>query len=117
MSESSPESYSLAARAGDSFRRVLTWSEDDGTPIDLTSASVEWAIATGVTSFQYEDTAEAGITDATAGVVTLALTPIQTRELVATGYTWRYEVTITLADSSRETILHGVLSVAREAAE
>jgi len=32
MSESSPESYSLAARAGDSFRRVLTWSEDDGTP-------------------------------------------------------------------------------------
>jgi hypothetical protein len=95
----------------------LTWSEDDGTPIDLTGASVEWSLVAGATEFQYIDSAEAGITDATAGVVTLALTPTQTRELVATGYTWRYEVTITLADSSRETILHGVLSIAREAAE
>jgi len=38
MSEAAPVPFDLAARAGDSFRRVLTWTEDDGTPIDLTSA-------------------------------------------------------------------------------
>jgi len=114
MSEAAPVPFDLAARAGDSFRRVLTWSEDDGTPIDLTSASVEWSLVTGATEFQYMDSAEAGVTDATAGEVTLALTPTQTREVAATGYTCRYEVTVTLADSSRETLLHGVLSVARE---
>jgi len=112
---SAPTPFTLYARAGDSFTRTLTWTDDAGVPIDLTDASVEWALAGRYSDpivYQYEDTDEAEITDEAAGVVTLSLTAEQTRELA--GRDWRYEVTLTFADETRVTILDGVLVVAPE---
>jgi len=116
VSETAPTPYALVARAGDTFTRVLTWAENDGTtPKDLTDASVEFSLASRYADpiiYQYEDTDEASITDEAGGVITLALSPEQTRELA--GRTWRYEVTVSLADESRITLLDGTLTVSPE---
>ena len=111
----STEAYALHARAGDTFKRTLTWTEDDGTPINLTGASVEWSLAARATEYQYEDVTQASISDPIAGEITLALTPTETRALY--GHAWSYEVTITLLDTTRTTILEGVLTVGREFVE
>jgi hypothetical protein len=113
---SAPIPYPLWARAGDSFTRTLTWTEDDGiTPVDLTDASVEFSLASRFADpivYQFEDTDEASVTSEAGGVITLALSPEQTRELF--GRVWRYEVTVTLADESRITLLDGTLTVSAE---
>lgn len=108
--------YTLTARAGDSFSRPLRLFEDDGsTPIDLTGASVEWAIAArgGGHEAQWVDDEHVSITNAPAGRIALSLTPAETREFY--GRSWRYEVTVAFADGSRLTVLEGVFSVNREA--
>ena len=116
MSDTAPTPYTLVARAGDTFTRVLTWTESDGTTaIDLTGASVEWSLTDGTTVITYEDETEASITTPASGEVTLALTPTQTRALF--GSAWRYEVTITDAGGLRTTLIEGLLTVGREVAE
>ena len=115
MSDTAPTPYALIARAGDTFTRTLTWTDADGDPVDLTDASVEFSLASRYADpiiYQYEDTDEASITDEAGGVITLALSPEQTRELA--GRAWRYEVTVTLADESRITLLDGTLAVSPE---
>lgn len=113
MSELGSKPYTLIARAGDTFARVIEWFENDGvTPIDLTGSSVEWSLVSGDTETQYVDAVEASITNAIASEIRLVLTPSQTRALF--GRLWRTEVTVTLADASRETLLHGFLSIERE---
>jgi hypothetical protein len=112
MSETSSSPYNLVARAGDSFERTLTWTEDNGTPISLVGASVEWSLSNGSVETKYEDSAEASITDDANGEVQLSLTPTQTRALYGT--VWQYEVTITFASGTRTTILDGSLMVGAE---
>lgn len=107
-----PTSFPLEARAGDTFTRVLTWTDDDSTAYDLTGGSVEFSLKAGTTEYQYEDDAHASITDAAAGEVTLVFTPTETRALH--GLAWWYEVTVTLVDTTRTTILEGILSVTGE---
>lgn len=105
----------LDGRAGDSLKRVVTWTDSEDTPIDLTDASVEWGLRNGLTTRQYIDAAQAQVTNAATGEITLALTPTETRELA--GKLWKYELTVTLADETRTTILHGFLSLEREVVE
>jgi len=115
VSDTAPTPYTLVARAGDTFTRVLTWTESDGTAIDLTGGSVEWSLTDGTTTTTYEDETEASITTPASGEITLALTPTQTRALF--GSVWRYEVTITDSGGLRTTLLEGLLTVGREVAE
>jgi len=105
-------SHRMFTRAGDTFTRIITWTEDDGTPIDLTSASVEWSLVGGGIQQQYVDSPEASITNAAGGEVSLVLTPTQTRSLA--GGTHAYELTVTMVDATRITLLFGSLSVERE---
>lgn len=111
--------FDPAARRGDSFTRTLRYLEDDGTTaIDLTGASVEWGLAPvpdGSPKLQFVDDASASITNPGAGTIVLALTPIQTRALKARAYA--FEVTITYAGGTRETILDGFLPVSQEVVE
>jgi hypothetical protein len=115
MSERAPVPYDLVARAGDTFARILTWFEDDGTtPVNLTGASVEWSLVSGTHEFPYVDVAQASITTAASGIITLTLTPTLTRALFALRRSWSYEVTVTDAGGVRTTLLDGTLSVLRE---
>ena len=115
MSETAAAAFDLVARAGDTFARVLTWLEDDGTtPVNLTGASVEWSLVSGATETKYEDVAQASITTAASGIITLALTPAELRALFALSQSWSYEVTVTDAGGVRTTLLDGTLSVLRE---
>jgi hypothetical protein len=112
-------SFDPAARRGDSFTRTLRYLEDNGTtPIDLTNASVEWGLAPvpdGLPKLQFIDDASASITNAAQGTIVLSLTPVQTRALKARAYA--FEVTITYAGGTRETILDGFLPVVQEVVE
>jgi hypothetical protein len=112
-------SFDPGARRGDSFTRTLRYLEDNGTtPIDLTGASVEWGLAPvpdGTPKLQFVDDSSASITDEAQGTIVLALTPIQTRALKARAYA--FEVTLTYAGGTRETILDGFLPVTQEVVE
>jgi hypothetical protein len=112
--------FDPGARRGDSFVRTLTYSTDATPPvaIDLTGASVEWGLAPvpdGAPKLQFIDDASAAITNPSGGVITLTLTPVQTRALKARAYA--FEVTITYATGQRETILDGFLPVSQEVVE
>ena len=108
--------HRMVARAGDTFTRIVTWTEDDGTPIDLTGASVEWSLAGHGKDVgkdvQYVDSPEASLVDPAGGKTRLHLTVLQTRDLA--GVTMEYELTITLVDATRVTIMSGWLPVERE---
>jgi hypothetical protein len=111
-------SYPMSVRAGDSFRRVVTWSEDDGvTPIVLTGCSVEWSLYNGSTRITFEDDESASITDGAGGEITLFLSDSDTRSLRNAGLSvFRYELSITFTNGDRETILYGFFSVDWEVA-
>lgn len=110
--ESPAAPHRMVARAGDTFTRIITWTEDDGTPIDLTGASVEWSLAGHGKDVQYVDSPEASLLDPAAAKTRLHLTVLQTRDLA--GLTMEYELTITLVDATRVTIMSGWLPVERE---
>jgi hypothetical protein len=112
--------FDPGARRGDTFVRTLTYTTDATPPvaINLTGASVEWGLAPipgGSPKLQFIDDASASITNPTGGVITLTLSAVQTRELKARAYA--FEVTITYANGTRETILDGFLSVSEEVVE
>lgn len=107
--------YGLYGRAGDTFPFTILATDNDGTAINLTGASVEWNLANGTTEHQYVDAAQCSISDPTEGTITLALTPTETRALA--GLIWRYEITITYSDGTRQTVLHGFMSFASEVIE
>jgi hypothetical protein len=107
----------MNARAGDTFVRVLTWtSQADGTPISLAGATVEWSLKNGETEHSYSTAPQVAITDAAAGEITLTLSPEETRAMRQTDLLrkWWYEVTVTLADTSRVTILEGSIRMRDE---
>lgn len=97
---------------GDTFSRVLTWTDNADTPYDLTGASVEWALKGGTTEHQWQNDAHVSITDAAAGEITLLLTAEETREM--SGRSWKYEVTVTFAGGECETILDGIITITSE---
>lgn len=107
--------HGLHARAGDTFAYTILAADADGVAIDLTGGSVEWSIKSGDIEHQYIDNAQASITTPASGEITLTLTPTETRALA--GLIWRYEITITYVDGTRQTVLHGFLSFASEVIE
>jgi hypothetical protein len=112
--------FDPGARRGDTFARTLTYSTDAVPPvaINLSGASVEWGLAPvpdGAPKLQFVDDSSASITNAAGGVISLTLSPVQTRALKARAYA--FEVTLTYADGTRETILDGFLPVSQEVVE
>lgn len=114
-----PALVTLAVRQGDSWSRVLTLTEDDGsTPIDLTGCSVEFSIAKArrkSPSWTFVDAEQATVTDPAGGEITLSLGPDDSRAFGKLEEL-EYEVTVTFADGSRVTVLEGALSVRLEVA-
>jgi archaellin len=111
--------YVMTAKAGDTFERVLTWtSQVGGAPIDLTDASVEWSLRNGDTVLSYFDAPQVVITDATAGEITLTLSDVETRTMheAHLNRKWSYEVTVTMADGTRTTLLEGSIRMRDEVA-
>jgi hypothetical protein len=106
-----PEPYSLWARAGNTFRRIVTWTDANDTPIDLTGASVEWNLKDKDNLFEFKDDASVSIVDPLAGSILIHLSPEQTRELQPR--VWRYELIVTFNDGFRITILDGFLSTSK----
>lgn len=109
--------FDPGARQGDTFARELTFSTLAVPPvaINLTGASVEWGLAPvpdGAPKLQFIDDASASISNAAGGVISLLLSHVQTRALLARAYA--FEVTLTYADGTRKTILDGFLPVSQE---
>lgn len=104
--------YDLHARQSDTFIFSPEFSEDDGTPLDLTDASVEFAFAVvkgRSPSFKYD---EAPYVTTSGATVNIEIPVEETR-------TWRhrryfYELTITLADGERFTPVEGRLIVGED---
>lgn len=103
-------------KQGDGADFTATYQEDDGTPIDLTGYSVELAIARkrGGTALQrWTGAPQVEISDAENGVVTVSLTPDETR-VWGRATSLVYEITVTPAGGQSVTILEGPLSVRLE---
>lgn len=105
-------------KQGDDATFTATYQEDDGSGIDLTGASVELSIAKDrrkTPAWTFTDAPEVEISDPENGVVSVHLSAEQTRawgkltSLV-------YEITVTLSDGERITILEGPISVRLEVA-
>jgi hypothetical protein len=107
----------LRARQGDTFHTTLRLSQN-GTPLNLTGADVEFAFAPtpgGAPAYQYDEAPEAAITNPTQGEIQLNLDYDLTRTITARN--WFYEVTLTFPNDTRKTILSGFLIVEQEIVE
>ena len=103
--------YDMEAKQGDTFLRTLTYQDDSGTPIDITGAEAEFSLAPsrgGRPMFTYtqDDYLTVGTTD---GVIIIEIPYTVTDN-------WNlprlfYEVTLTLTDGKRLTILEGKLKI------
>ena len=113
--------FTLQARAGDTFRRVITWTDKQtGDAINLTGAVVEWSLKRGEVEHQYLGAPQATVTDAASGEVKLELSYEETRALRAQSRAWLYEVTIQLPGTpldDRTTILEGAFLISKELVE
>lgn len=118
MSESAPTPYTLTLRRGDTWTRTITWTEDDGTAIDLTGYTVSFVIGRGFnddTATEYTQADSEVSVSAADGEVTITLSPAQTRALTKRVY--QYELTVTSAGGVATTILDGLLMVEPEVSE
>lgn len=103
-------------KQGDGADFTATYTEDDDTPIDLTGYSVELSIARkrGGTALQRWTAApQVAITDAANGVVTVSLTPGETRAW-GRNTSLVFELTVTPPGGQSITILEGPISVRLE---
>lgn len=103
--------YDMEHKQGDTFIRTLTYQDDNGDPIDVTGAEVEFSLAPSrggrpIFTYTQDDYITVGTTD---GVVVIEVPFTQTK-------LWEvprlfYEVTITFPDSRRVTILEGRIRI------
>jgi len=109
---SDPARHDFAARQGDTSDRGITLTEDDGTPVDLTDAEIEFSFAVSAgrsPSFTYT----------TADYITLTAPAdggfeIDVPASVTAGWPPRrylHELSITLASGRRFTLMQGHLDV------
>jgi hypothetical protein len=99
---------------GDDARLELTLLDRDGTPLDLTGATLTWGMAPRRSSDAAltktsEDASEIEITDAVAGRAIVKLLADDTDDLSETVYL--HELKITDATGKTETLLTGTLTV------
>ena len=111
----------LHARAGDTFRRTLTWTDKTSSePINLTGATIEWSLKRGELEHQFLTPPQVQILDEEGGVFQLELSYVQTRELFLESRMWQYEVTVQQPNTpfdDRTTVVEGFLRIARELVE
>lgn len=103
-------------KQGDGADFTASYQEDDGTPIDLTGYAVELSIARkrGSTHLQRWTAApQVEISDAENGVVTVSLTPGETRAW-GRNTSLVFELTVTPPGGQSITILEGPISVRLE---
>jgi hypothetical protein len=100
--------------AGDSKNVVITVSNDEGIALNLTGASVKWALKKRVTSTENElyktNTDGITITDAANGVITIKLVPVDTTTLNGT---YHHECEVTDANGNVSTVTVGSASISR----
>lgn len=113
-----PPLTALELKVGDSETLQLLVSEDDGSPIDLSSFTAEFSVNKGrkggIGSFTYLSTDDDPVVSVESGspldYVELRITPEMTRDWTGgKGTTLQYEVTITDPSGVRRSILDGEL--------
>jgi hypothetical protein len=105
-----PKTYDFCGIADDDHAVSFIWTENDGTPIDLTGAAARMDLRELVTDVAVAQSMSGGITDATNGVIIFTLTDTQTALLLpraVTSQTWVYSVKLTYADLTEQTIVTG----------
>lgn len=77
--------YNLYVEQGTTFSKTITWKDSVGNPIDLTGYSAELQIRASVesTTTFLSLTSTAGITLQPAGLISILITPAQTRTINA----------------------------------
>ena len=108
--------HPFTARAGDTFTRIITWTDENDTPINLTDAIIEWSLKRGNQTHQWINESQALVTNAENGEITLHLTYEETRQLRNESRLWWYELTVGFP-ATRTTILEGTLTIDRELVE
>ena len=98
--------------AGDTLRITETITEPDGSPKNLTGATVEWAVARYATESPVLDASDADVTldvtDAAAGIVTVAVAADVTADMNGE-YIHEFRVTDQAGD--QDTVTRGTLDV------
>lgn len=114
--------YDIYVEQGASWERVVTLADSAGTAIDLTGATVTGQIRETYSSETVIQTITGAVTDATAGQITLSMTPAETSAIPvndATTYTrpttkYVYDVEVLKADSTVIRLLEGVAEISPE---
>lgn len=107
---SCPGTDSPCAIAGDDLYYDVTFSEADGTPIDLTGATAAMDLRESVTSGSVAQAMSGGITVPANGQMRFTLTDTETAALLPraeASKTFAFSVKITYSDATEETILTG----------
>jgi len=108
---------SLSAYQGDTYVLSVTWKDSDGNVRDITGASAEFGMAPSPgssSSFQYSDSDYLTITGA-SGKIELEIPHTETRKWDDKRY--HVELTVTLTDGTRTTIMRGILRAYPEIVE
>lgn len=107
LPEPSLPTYDIQLKKGDAFAEEFTFSNDDGTPIDLTGYTFDAHVHKGKHQPELVDDFTITETDLVNGVISLSLTPEQTGELEAT-YSYVYHLYWTPnGESDSVAVLHG----------
>ncbi len=108
-----PGKMTMRIRRGDSYAAVATWTRGaPAVPVDLAGATVAAQIRADADSSAILATIAATVTNAAGGVITLALTPVQTAALTPGVAVWDLQVSLSPTDV--HTILAGPVIVERD---
>jgi hypothetical protein len=99
-----PADQPITLKRGDDFNRLVTFTDDTATPINITSYTLSAAVVTLTGDIPITITP----VNLTLGQVNILLTDSQTALIPATGSTWYFKWTIT--DQTR-TVLEGVFYI------
>ena len=100
------------AKQGDTFRKICTYSDGSGTPVDLTGATISGKVKKTLADTGVNLTC--ALVDAVAGKFKFELSAVQTAALDAAVH--MYEVQITFANGDVKTLLAGNLVVTAQVA-
>lgn len=110
LAQRSDAYFPLDILSGDDFQLIVSWTDEDGNPIDLTGATYEWSLQIGAFSHVYTGSTQVvPDTDPTTGRVTLALTNAVTATIVSNTGTHFFRVTT--SDAKKTTLMNGDVHV------
>lgn len=100
----------LTIDQGASFSSDVTVKDSNGNPFNLTGYTAAAKMAKGYQSTKTRTTISATVSGATAGIVTLSLTPTQTTALDAERYVYDLEITQTSTGAVTR-VIEGIITV------